>query len=494
VTTKRAYGAAESLSDPLIRHDPSGDEAVAGDRLVTLAGVPLFSGEDVIGVLVASYRTTARVSSDQLGVLAAVGSLAALAVSSAQLHEEKNQAVRELGALNDVVQHTNQLLEWSSSAHDRLTGLVLQGADLAKIAAAVHELLGGPAIVTDAQGTVLAVHPDRTSFAIPQEMVGQVAATGRATAVSRSDGSVLWVAPAVANGELLGSIALSHPGHSAESGLNLLEQRTLERAGMIAALIFLMNRSAAEAETRLADEVVDDLVVGGDRSVSAARRAKALGFDAALPCVVLAAEAGHGDGAAIRRAGQTFARAHGGLAGGRFDQLTVVVPGSQASTAAEELCKVLSAHVSSVVLVGASGPCSDVEAMASTYAEARQTLSALQRLGGDVRWATPETLGFVGLLLSVDEPGSAAGFVSSVLSPVMEYDAKRGTDLIGTISAYIVSGRSLRSAADALHVHPNTVLQRLSRVASLLGDDWQQVDRMLEVQLALKLYRLYQPT
>jgi len=39
-------------------------------------------------------------------------------------------------------------------------------------------------------------------------------------------------------------------------------------------------------------------------------------------------------------------------------------------------------------------------------------------------------------------------------------------------------------------VHVNTVAQRLERVAALLGATWQQPDRALELQLALRLRRL----
>ncbi|MDN5748855.1 MAG: helix-turn-helix domain-containing protein, partial [Pseudonocardia sp.] len=45
-------------------------------------------------------------------------------------------------------------------------------------------------------------------------------------------------------------------------------------------------------------------------------------------------------------------------------------------------------------------------------------------------------------------------------------------------------------AARALHVHVNTVAQRLDRIASLLDGDWAQPDRALELQLALRLRRL----
>jgi DNA-binding PucR family transcriptional regulator len=34
------------------------------------------------------------------------------------------------------------------------------------------------------------------------------------------------------------------------------------------------------------------------------------------------------------------------------------------------------------------------------------------------------------------------------------------------------------------------VTQRLDRIAQLLGEDWQEPDRALEIQVALRLHRL----
>jgi sugar diacid utilization regulator len=46
------------------------------------------------------------------------------------------------------------------------------------------------------------------------------------------------------------------------------------------------------------------------------------------------------------------------------------------------------------------------------------------------------------------------------------------------------------TARDVLHVHVNTVTQRLDRIAKLLGPGWNFPDRALELQLALRLHRL----
>lgn len=55
---------------------------------------------------------------------------------------------------------------------------------------------------------------------------------------------------------------------------------------------------------------------------------------------------------------------------------------------------------------------------------------------------------------------------------------------------YYTAGQSPRRAATALHVHVNTVAQRLDRIGQLLGPEWQQPGRSLDIQLALRLRTL----
>ncbi|GAB3844045.1 hypothetical protein GCM10029963_20040 [Micromonospora andamanensis] len=99
------------------------------------------------------------------------------------------------------------------------------------------------------------------------------------------------------------------------------------------------------------------------------------------------------------------------------------------------------------------------------------------------------------MLGAVDDGGDAdvSRFLTATIGPVIDYDARRGTALVRTLEAYFGVGGSLARAAEQLHVHVNTVTQRLERVGQLLGADWQRPDRALEVQLALRLHRLRTP-
>ena len=166
----------------------------------------------------------------------------------------------------------------------------------------------------------------------------------------------------------------------------------------------------------------------------------------------------------------------------------MLLPGRDASAVATDLARRAGGPAGGTVTVGASGPLAPARGLATAYAEAQRTADALVALGLAGHGGSARDLGFAGLVLG--DGADVAGYLDRVLGPLLDYDDRRGSDLVGTLAAYFAAGASPRRAAGALHVHVNTVGQRLDRVTSLLGDDWQTPDRALEIQLALRLHRL----
>jgi DNA-binding PucR family transcriptional regulator len=80
-------------------------------------------------------------------------------------------------------------------------------------------------------------------------------------------------------------------------------------------------------------------------------------------------------------------------------------------------------------------------------------------------------------------------FIADAIGPLLEYDQRRGTDLVGTLTAYYVQRANVAATARALHVHVNTLLKRLDRAGHLLGLDWRD-NNDLELQLGLRLHEL----
>lgn len=109
-------------------------------------------------------------------------------------------------------------------------------------------------------------------------------------------------------------------------------------------------------------------------------------------------------------------------------------------------------------------------------------------LGRTGEGACVDELGFPAVVLGNAQ--DVDGFVSAMLGPLLTYDARRGTHLVRTLRAYFGAGGSLIRAKDELHVHVNTVVQRLDRIQVLLGRDWNEPGRALELQPALGLHLL----
>ncbi|MFB6955591.1 helix-turn-helix domain-containing protein [Streptomyces sp. NPDC056309] len=483
--TARPYVTDDYFKDARFQHTGTIDAGVRDEGLVAILGVPLMLGPQVIGVLFAADRRARVFEREQIALLGSFAALAAAAIDSANLLTETRSALAGLERANEIIRDRSGVIERASDVHDRLAELVLRGGGVHDVAAAVSRVLDGAVEFTEA-----------------------ATAPADALEASRAEGHAVpygpdWIAAVTAGGELLGALVLrGHPG------LDPVDQRTLERAAMVTSLLLLARRSAAEAEQRVRGELLDDLLDARDRDPRLLReRAARLHADLDATHVVLAArlDAPSADAeqeAAARHrlwsAAFHLAATRHGLAAARDGGTVLLLPlrrGDSATQLARRTARHLGTGVHEAVTVGASAPVENLaaqpEAVAAAYEEARRCLDALRLLGRTGDGAAAQDFGFLGLLLAGDR--DIAGFVDRTVGPVAAYDERRGTELIRTLEAYFACGMSPARTKDALHVHVNTVAQRLERVGRLLGQDWQIPARALEIQLALRLHRLSAP-
>ncbi|MET8770977.1 GAF domain-containing protein [Streptomyces sp. NPDC004658] len=483
--TARPYVTDDYFQDGRFQHTRTIDAGVRDEGLVAILGVPLMLGPHVIGVLFAADRRARVFEREQIALLGSFAALAAAAIDTANLLTETRAALAGLERANEIIRDRSAVIERASDVHDRLAELVLRGGGVHDVAAAVSQVLAGTVEFTEAA-------------AAPPEALEASRAEGHAVRHG-SD----WIAAVAAGGELLGALVLrGHPG------LDPVDQRTLERAAMVTSLLLLARRSAAEAEQRVRGELLDDLLDARDRDPRLLReRARRLQADLDATHVVLAARldgpaADADEEAAARRrlwsAASHLAATRHGLAAARDGGTVLLLPLGAADTATEvarRTARHLGTAVHQPVTVGASAPVTDLaghpETVAAAYAEGRRCLDALHLLGRAGDGAAAEDFGFLGLLLAGER--DIAGFVERTIGPVVSYDERRGTELLRTLDAYFAGGMSPARTKDALHVHVNTVAQRLERVGRLLGEDWQTPARALEIQLALRLHRLAAP-
>jgi sugar diacid utilization regulator len=479
----RQYATADYFADERFNHTEPIDAAVREEGLVAIIGVPLTLENRVIGVLYAADRASREFSPDEVALLRSFADHAAIAIDTANLLEETRGALLELNTANETIRAHNEAMHRAEEAHDRLTDLVLRGADVPAVAAAVAEVLGSGIVVTDAEGGELA-RIGAEPLSPPVKAVAASRASGRA--VPR-DGS--WVCAVLAGPELLGSIVLVGRPDLADA-----DRRLFERASVVTALLLLLGRSVAEAENKVRGELIADLLTARDRdSAGLLARGRRLGVDLAAEHLVLVVDGDTAPRARLVAAASRHAGTSGGLAGVHGEQAILVLPApaSVGSGLVAETGRALSGALGGSVTVGAAGPVAGPVALAAAHVEAERCLRALLVLDRRGQACTLAELGFVGVLLG--DRADVPGYVTKTLGPVLDYDTRRGTELVRTLRAYFECGGNLTRTKEILHVHVNTVVQRLDRVATLLGEDWHKPARALEIQLALQLHSVVEP-
>lgn len=475
------YFTEDYQADERFVHRDYIDSAVAGEQIRAILGVPLTVEGKVIGALLAVHRTVRPFPAGEVALLTSFAAHAAVALENARLFEQARAAVAAADEANAQLRARSEATERAAQAHDLLTDVLLAGGGVVEVADVLAEVLGGRLAVYDDEGRLIAGEGS-TAGGVEErdhleEAIERARASGRCTRTD--DGS--WVAVAAAGEEHLGTLVL----HTTEP-MDLPERRTLERGALVTALVLLFRRTEAEAESRVRGELLSDLVSGRDLDPERLReRARQQGADLDGGLAVAVAEPlEEGPEQQVARVAGNLARELQGL-GGTVDGLAVVLAPEEPLRLAETLRGLLGGAT-----VGVAPCAGGAEGVTGAWHEARQTLTALLRLGRAGEASDPGGLGLARLLLGGNGPGELEEFITRTLGPVLVYDAERGTELAETVEVWLTAGGSLRATAERLHIHANTVSQRLERVGQLLGSHWRDPAHRLDVQLALQMARL----
>lgn len=85
-----------------------------------------------------------------------------------------------------------------------------------------------------------------------------------------------------------------------------------------------------------------------------------------------------------------------------------------------------------------------------------------------------------------DDPAVLNALVEHVLGEVLRYDAAHAGQLLISVRTWMERDRRTDAAAEALHVHPNTLAYRLRRFGALTGRDLGSTEAFAEVWLAIR--------
>lgn len=436
------------------------DDAVAGESVVSVMGVPLKVADSVIGVLFAAYRRMTTFSGEDVAFLESLAEHASIALSNARLYEQARAALKRERRLHRIAEQQRHALEDINILHSRLTELALAEPNMNELLAAI--------------GSALA-HPVEFCEEEPREGV-QV--------------------PVAAGPSILGWLSVKDMPDS----LGDQEVRGLEQAARVVAIHLLRDRAVVQAQFQLRGEFLDKLLTYGEEArAELVLHAPYLGIDLSQPLAVLFIVAEEQPDGVPREivAGEISERiarafldaARGSLVAGRFGGAVVLAPGQQPREFAKRLSASLAALPNLRLTVGFAAETTDVAGVGEAITEARRAVRGARALGRTGQVFSRDDLGVYGALV-VDEGAELRTFAERLLGPIIEYDDKKGSDLCETLEVYLDLNCNATEAARRLYLHVNSLYYRLSRIRKLGGYNLEDPETRFELQLALRVLRV----
>jgi sugar diacid utilization regulator len=137
--------------------------------------------------------------------------------------------------------------------------------------------------------------------------------------------------------------------------------------------------------------------------------------------------------------------------------------------------------------IGTGGPATGTVGLRRSLDEAKHAHRIARLDTGTVRTATGDDLSSH-LLLLASVPDDVRRLYRERLIGVLErYDTEHGSDLVGTLTAFLDASGSWQRCAEQLHVHVNTLRYRLQRVEQLTGHSLATLRDRVDFCLALSI-------
>jgi sugar diacid utilization regulator len=479
----------------------------------TMLGVPMVLHGEAIGLLFLDNEDMPHEYSPAEQELSGTfANLAAIAISQAVL-------TADLRATLSTAAQQNATLRRAAALEDRLTTLVLDGANLCEIAAAITEMTGKPCSIHDAEYRMLAHSKPGDDASVPRMLDAALlrdhAVREELEKLTARRPTVIGPIPAAGLHQrfLVASVKV---GTHDWGYLVLMEHRSrfgakdmivARRSATIIALELSGKQRAANAESHAAEALARDLLHGSDDPRSLGRRADYHGLALTEPHVAVLLsprEPATPGRLTVTRVIETFARVAPELrafgAGVEYGA-AMILDFPEAQSRAESL-GIVKRAVEGVL--GHLAPDGSVTAAISTvcraawdypaaYDQARQMTRGIAAFGatGRVHVVAADELGAGRLLLAAADRTEADRFVHDTLGPLLTSSDNGTQDLFTTLGTFFDCSRSVRRSAAVLAVHENTIRYRLSRIEEITSlDILAKGDDQLAVQLALLILRL----
>ncbi|MFF0700241.1 PucR family transcriptional regulator [Streptomyces tendae] len=393
-----------------------------------------------------------------------------------------------------IVGHQADAIRRTQRVHEAFTALTLRGAGPEEVLRAAAEMSGRTVVLENLVHLALVCEPPgapvRDALADWERRSRTTPATDRA-GVSGPEG---WLtAPVEYRGERWGRVVML-PGALAGPTFGPQDATVLERTAM--ALTIARLTHATPWERTAHRNALRDLVERRHRSPADTRaRVSALGLPtehARFVAVLADLPPGPDAGAVETRLSEeltaTGARALVGLlSSARLGVLLALRPSRPWREAVEQVSRTALDAVPGAT-VSAGAPAEDLADAARSFREAARVAEATEPgrpLPAGRSFHERSDIGLRRLLYALRDDLRVQEYAERRLGPLLDHDARHGTDLVATLRGYLEAAGNKTVAARSAGLSRETVYQRLRTIERLLGSDLESGEQRTELHVAL---------
>jgi sugar diacid utilization regulator len=488
------------LRRPVLISDARNDARPVRSAMVdwgvrSVLGVPMLSGDDVIGIIFLDDAGARRdFSASEQAAAATFGRLAGIALSHALRAQQLWRAMQ-------AAERQNESLKRARALDERLTQALVDARGVSEIARTVASMTGRECVVYDGALQRLGTggRPDAQPWAmrafdrlvvdLPEVRdVLDGATQGRLAVIDAIPAEGLMhrvlVSPVLSGTRAIGCVALCETGGRFTSA----DAAAARRMAMAVGIDFAARHRASVEFAHAREVLVRDLIAGTSDPEKAAARAEYVGLSLHRRTLVALVKRRSACGppltadavgaACVAQGIEHWEGAATAEAGGVVVVLPLQDTGSRSTAITEAQGRLndvaMRMSADGEVLAALSTVCADARGFRRAFAETCQVMRCLEQLGSGGSRASSlaaDDLGAARLFLSAADPSEARRFCADVLAPLDDVSDPKSVDLLLTAQTFYTCGRSVRRTAALLRVHGNTVRYRLARIKQTTGRD-----------------------
>ncbi|WAW14542.1 PucR family transcriptional regulator [Peptostreptococcus equinus] len=125
-----------------------------------------------------------------------------------------------------------------------------------------------------------------------------------------------------------------------------------------------------------------------------------------------------------------------------------------------------------------------------SYKEAQMSIKIARVIFKKNAYMLYSELGVYRVLYSIYENEDVKSFCDSKIGSIVDYDRKYDSDLLDTLINIAENDWNLKTTAEKMYMHYNTIKYRYKKICSILAEDLSHSEARLSIGLALKIYQM----